>query len=165
MCVILVHHSGLHLNGFDGEVSSTDLLRDTTSFAFLHVGLTDLVIQRLSVCRVAGYDARNRPCPAAWSFRYRRVQGYSKWGCEDCRHCAQPKQLHEPWRDGLRLQPFASLLAAARRSAPRLMNPNLSPSPSPSLNRLHWSQNPTLTLTKKIPLSSAQLCLAQPLSV
>ena len=41
--VILIHNGSLLSNGFDREVSGTDLLCDATSFALLDVSLTDLV--------------------------------------------------------------------------------------------------------------------------
>lgn len=41
---VLVHDSGLGLDRLHREVSGTDLLRDTSSFAFLDIRLTNLWI-------------------------------------------------------------------------------------------------------------------------
>jgi hypothetical protein len=59
---VLVDDLGLLLDGLDWEVGSTNLLSDTTCFAFLDVGLTDLVEQLgLSGIDVSQNTANGRP--------------------------------------------------------------------------------------------------------
>src|SRR5271156_6806839 len=41
--IIFVHRSSLHLDSIERKISCTDLLRDTSGFTFLDVGLTDLI--------------------------------------------------------------------------------------------------------------------------
>ena len=43
--VVFVDNLGFRLNGIDGEIRSTNLLGDTSSFTLLHIGLSNLVQQ------------------------------------------------------------------------------------------------------------------------
>ena len=75
----LVQDSSLRLDSFHREIGGTNLLRDTTSFTFLDIRLTNLHKKRaFEQQQHHGKRHTGVPCPEASSCRYRRVQEYSR---------------------------------------------------------------------------------------